>query len=48
MGLAVAFIIGLYLGALVNALVTDLILPMIGLLIPGLGDLASLRVTVFT
>ena len=29
MGLAVAFIIGLYLGALVQALVTDLIMPII-------------------
>ena len=41
MGLAVAFIMGLYLGALVQSLVKDLILPMIGLAIPGLGDLAS-------
>lgn len=35
LGLAVAFILGLYLGALVKALVTDLILPVIGLVMPG-------------
>jgi len=41
MGLAVAFIIGVYLGNLVQALVKDLIMPIIGLAIPGLGDLAT-------
>jgi large conductance mechanosensitive channel len=41
LGLAVAFIIGLYLGNLVQALVKDLIMPMIGLAMPGLGDLAT-------
>jgi large conductance mechanosensitive channel len=41
MGLAVAFIIGVYLGAVVLALVKDLIMPIIGLAVPGLGDLAS-------
>ena len=46
MGLAVAFIIGVYLGALVNALVKDLILPVIGLAIPGLGDLATYKYTI--
>ena len=46
MGLAVAFIIGVYLGALVNALVKDLILPVIGLAIPGLGDLATYTFTI--
>jgi len=45
MGLAVAFIMGVYLGGLVNALVKDLILPIIGLIIPGLGDLATYEVT---
>ena len=43
MGLAVAFILGLYLGALVQALVTDLVMPMIGLALPGMGDLATLQ-----
>jgi large conductance mechanosensitive channel len=46
MGLAVAFIMGLYLGALVQALVKDLVMPIIGLAIPGLGDLASYSFTV--
>ena len=45
MGLAVAFIIGVYLGAVVLALVKDLIMPIIGLAVPGLGDLASYIVT---
>jgi large conductance mechanosensitive channel len=46
MGLAVAFIMGLYLGGLVQSLVKDLLLPAIGLAIPGLNDLASLTVDV--
>lgn len=46
MGMAVAFIIGLYLGALVQALVSDIIMPVIGLALPGLADLASLQVEV--
>ena len=46
MGLAVAFIIGLYLGALVQSLVTDLIMPVIGLALPGLGNLATYKITV--
>lgn len=46
MGLAVAFIMGVYLGGLVNALVKDLILPTIGLAIPGLGDLATYQITI--
>ncbi len=40
-GLAVAFILGLYLGTLVQALVKDLLLPAIGLVIPGMADLAG-------
>jgi large conductance mechanosensitive channel len=43
MGLAVAFIIGLYLGKLVEALVKDLIMPIIGLAIPDLEDLATFQ-----
>jgi len=35
MGLAVAFILGLYLGALVKALVDDLIMPIVQLAMPG-------------
>jgi large conductance mechanosensitive channel len=40
-GLAIAFIIGLYLGILVQALVRDLLLPAIGLIIPGMDNLAE-------
>ncbi len=36
MGMAVAFILGTYLGSLVNALVTDLIMPIIELAMPGI------------
>lgn len=35
MGLAVAFIIGIYLGALVKALVDDLIMPIVSIAVPG-------------
>jgi large conductance mechanosensitive channel len=44
LGLAVAFILGLYLGILIQALVKDLLLPLIGLALPGLKDLASYSV----
>jgi large conductance mechanosensitive channel len=46
-GLAIAFIIGLYLGTLVQALVKDLLLPAIGLAIPGMKNLATVSVGVF-
>jgi len=46
MGLAVAFIMGVYLGALVQAFVTGLIMPIIGLAIPGLGNLATFKIPV--
>jgi len=46
LGLAVGFIIGLYLGNVVQALVKDILLPAIGLAIPGMKDLASYKVTV--
>lgn len=46
MGLAVAFIIGLYLGQVVQSLVKDLLLPVIGLALPGLSDLATYSVDV--
>jgi large conductance mechanosensitive channel len=44
MGLAVAFIMGVYLGGLVNALVKDLVIPIIGLAIPGIGNLATFKI----
>jgi len=37
MGLAVAFIVGIYLGGLVKALVDDLIMPIVQLVIPGVA-----------
>ena len=45
MGLAVAFIMGVYLGALVQALVKDFIMPIIGLALSsaGIGNLATLK-----
>lgn len=46
MGLAVAFIMGVYLGALVQALVKDLIMPIIGLAIPGLGNLSTFKIAI--
>jgi large conductance mechanosensitive channel len=46
LGLAIAFIMGLYLGGLIQSLVADLLLPAIGLAIPGLGDLKTLTTTV--
>jgi large conductance mechanosensitive channel len=48
MGMAVAFILGLYLGAVVSALVKDLVMPIIGLAVPGLGNLATLTVAVMS
>ncbi|UCE16977.1 MAG: MscL family protein [Candidatus Bathyarchaeota archaeon] len=47
MGLAVAFIMALYLGNLVQALVKDLVMPVIGLALPGLGDLATYQIEIF-
>src|SRR5262249_32969764 len=44
LGLAVAFILGLYLGALVQALVKDLILPIIGIPLGSGGDLTKLMI----
>ena len=46
LGLAVAFIMGVYLGGLVQSLVKDLLLPAIGLAIPGLEDLSTYAVPV--
>ncbi len=46
LGLAVAFIMGVYLGGLVNALVKDLLMPVIGLALPGLGNLATWNIAI--
>ncbi len=44
LGLAVAFILGVYLGGLVQALVKDLILPVIGIALSGIGNLSTYTV----
>ena len=46
LGLAVAFIMGLYLGLLVQSVVSDLLLPAIGLAIPGLENLSTYEIPV--
>ncbi len=46
MGLAVAFIMGVYLGNLVQSLVKNLVMPLIGLAIPGLGNLATFKIAI--
>jgi len=46
-GLAVAFIIALYVGTLVQSLVENLLLPAIGYIIPGIDNLATYSVGVF-
>jgi large conductance mechanosensitive channel len=43
LGLAVAFILGVYLGLLIQALVKDLILPVIGIPLSSVGDLTNLK-----
>jgi large conductance mechanosensitive channel len=48
MGLAVAFILGLYLGGVVQALVKDLIMPLIGLVFPGMSNLSTMSIAVGT
>jgi len=40
LGLAIAFVLGLYLGTLVQALVTGFVMPLIGLALP-VGNLAT-------
>ena len=48
LGLAVAFVLGLYLGGVVQALVKDFIMPLIGLAIPGSSNLSTLSVSVLS
>ena len=45
LGLAVAFILGVYLGALVQALVKDLILPVLGIPLSSVGNLGTYSVS---
>lgn len=46
LGMAVAFIMGIYLGGLVQALVKDLLMPLIGLVLPGIGNLATFKIPI--
>ncbi|MDR1992635.1 MAG: MscL family protein [Nitrososphaerota archaeon] len=46
-GLAVAFIVALYVGTLVQSVVQNLLLPLIGLVIPGMDNLVTFSVGVF-
>jgi len=46
-GLAVAFIVALYVGTLVQAVVKDLLLPLIGLAIPSIENLATYAIGPF-
>jgi len=46
LGLAIAFVLGLYLGTLVQSAVSSLIIPALGLIIPGMSDLATLTAEV--
>ncbi len=43
LGLAAAFVVALYMGALVLSVVKDFIMPLIGLAIPGLAELVNIR-----
>lgn len=45
LGLAVAFILGLYLGALVQSLTKDLLLPLIGIPLSSIGNLSTYKAT---
>ena len=47
LGLAVAFILGLYLGGLIKALVTDLILPIVSYALPKGTDINTYMVGPF-
>jgi large conductance mechanosensitive channel len=47
LGLAVAFILGIYLGNLVKALVTDLILPILGYALPDISNINTVTYAKF-
>ncbi len=48
LGLAVAFIMGIYVGQVVQSLVKDLLMPLIGLAVPGLENLSTLAIYIPT
>jgi large conductance mechanosensitive channel protein len=46
MGMAIAFVLGLYLGVLVQALVKDFLMPLLGLVMPGMSNLTTYSLTI--
>lgn len=46
LGLAVAFITGVYVGQVIQSLVADILMPLIGLALPGLGNLSTLKIAI--
>jgi large conductance mechanosensitive channel len=46
LGLAVAFIMGVYVGQVIQSLVKDILMPIIGLALPDLGNLSTLKIAV--
>jgi|YelNatPaOPRAMG01_1025707.scaffolds.fasta_scaffold11104_1 large conductance mechanosensitive channel len=46
LGLAVAFIMGVYVGQVIQSLVKDILMPIIGLALPGLGNLSTFKIAV--
>jgi large conductance mechanosensitive channel len=46
LGLAVAFIMGVYVGQVVQSLVKDILMPLIGLALPGIGNLSTFKIAV--
>lgn len=46
LGLAIGFVLGLYLGTLVQSVVTGFIIPALGLIIPGMDNLATFTATI--
>jgi|SRR5579885_1663055 large conductance mechanosensitive channel len=47
LGLTVSFILGIYLGALVKSLATDLLLPVIQLVVPSISSINALMMGPF-
>lgn len=45
-GLAIAFVIGQAASKLISALVNDIVTPLVGLFMPGVGDLNKVQFTV--
>jgi len=46
LGFAIGFIMGVYVGQVVQSLVKDILMPLIGLALPSLGNLSTLKIAV--